>query len=87
MCLFLCRHSHAPILIDAFSIVFLPTVSITCNQVSSGGMYNTKFPPFDVVASRTVEVPYDGNMVYAYCKRGQVNDIGCGCWLPVGHCC
>ena len=40
----------------------------------SGGMYNTKFPSFEVAASRDVEVPYDGNMVYAYCKRGQVSE-------------
>lgn len=34
-------------------------------------MYNTKWPEFAVAASR--KGPYDGNMSYAYQKRGQVN--------------
>lgn len=38
--------------------------------VSSGGMYNTKFPEWDVATSRKGK--YDGNLVYAYAKRGQV---------------
>ena len=36
--------------------------------VSSGGMYNTKFPDWDVAAS--LKGAYSGNMVYAYAKRG-----------------
>mmetsp|Transcript_227 Transcript_227/g.274 ORF Transcript_227/g.274 Transcript_227/m.274 type:complete len:551 (-) Transcript_227:227-1879(-) len=40
--------------------------------VSSGGMYNTKFPSFDIAASRDPSVNFDGNMAYAYQKRGQV---------------
>ena len=39
--------------------------------VSSGGMYNTKFPAWDI-ASNTGETNYDGQLVYAYAKRGQV---------------
>mmetsp|Transcript_12827 Transcript_12827/g.19446 ORF Transcript_12827/g.19446 Transcript_12827/m.19446 type:complete len:340 (-) Transcript_12827:136-1155(-) len=37
--------------------------------VSSGGMYNTKFPEWAVLSNDT---KYDGNMAYAYAKRGQV---------------
>jgi len=48
--------------------------------VSSGGMYNTAIPSFDVLTSYTadksVEKPknfkYSGNMAYSYAKRGQV---------------
>jgi dehydrogenase/reductase SDR family protein 12 len=41
--------------------------------VSSGGMYNTKFPQWDVAASSGDHVSgYDGNMAYSYAKRGQV---------------
>lgn len=39
--------------------------------VSSGGMYNTKFPVWDV-ASSTGKTKYDGQFSYAYAKRGQV---------------
>ena len=38
--------------------------------VSSGGMYNTKFPSWEVATALTGE--YDGNLAYAYAKRGQV---------------
>ena len=38
--------------------------------VSSGGMYNTKFPAWEVATALTGE--YDGNLAYAYAKRGQV---------------
>lgn len=37
--------------------------------VSSGGMYNSKFPSWDVAMS---EKSYDGNLAYSYAKRGQV---------------
>ena len=38
--------------------------------VSSGGMYNTKFPEWELA---TAEVgTYSGNLAYAYAKRGQV---------------
>jgi dehydrogenase/reductase SDR family protein 12 len=39
--------------------------------VSSGGMYNTKFPSWDV-ATATGPTAYDGQYAYAYAKRGQV---------------
>lgn len=39
--------------------------------VSSGGMYNTKFPSWDVATS-TGPQNYDGQFAYAYAKRGQV---------------
>jgi len=39
--------------------------------VSSGGMYNTKFPAWDV-ATATGPTAYDGQYAYAYAKRGQV---------------
>merc|ERR1719454_1783892 len=38
--------------------------------VSSGGMYNTKFPKWEVATS--LEGAYSGNLAYAYAKRGQV---------------
>lgn len=40
--------------------------------VSSGGMYNTKFPSWDVAMSTANPAAYNGNMAYAYAKRGQV---------------
>jgi dehydrogenase/reductase SDR family member 12 len=43
--------------------------------VSSGGMYYTKFPEWDVALSRKYSKggrSYDGQEVYAYSKRGQV---------------
>lgn len=41
--------------------------------VSSGGMYNTKFPDWDVATSTgEYESKFNGNMAYAYAKRGQV---------------
>lgn len=39
--------------------------------VSSGGMYNTKFPLWEIATSAGT-AKYDGQMVYAYAKRGQV---------------
>lgn len=39
--------------------------------VSSGGMYNTKFPAWDVATS-TGPGNYDGQFAYAYAKRAQV---------------
>jgi dehydrogenase/reductase SDR family protein 12 len=39
--------------------------------VSSGGMYNSKLPSWDVLTSTGVE-PHSGQMVYSYAKRGQV---------------
>ena len=38
--------------------------------VSSGGMYNTKFPAWEVATS--LEGEYNGQLAYAYAKRGQV---------------
>mmetsp|Transcript_13525 Transcript_13525/g.28570 ORF Transcript_13525/g.28570 Transcript_13525/m.28570 type:complete len:343 (-) Transcript_13525:6-1034(-) len=41
--------------------------------VSSGGMYSTKFPEWEVAASSGEhESSYNGNFAYAYAKRGQV---------------
>jgi dehydrogenase/reductase SDR family protein 12 len=39
--------------------------------VSSGGMYNTKFPDW-ATATSTGTASYSGNLAYAYAKRGQV---------------
>lgn len=39
--------------------------------VSSGGMYNSPFPSWDVATSTGIK-KYDGNLVYTYAKRGQV---------------
>ena len=38
--------------------------------VSSGGMYNTNFPKWEIATS--LKGKYNGNLVYAYAKRGQV---------------
>jgi len=38
--------------------------------LASGGMYNTKFPDWEVATS--LKGTYNGNLVYAYAKRGQV---------------
>lgn len=38
--------------------------------VSSGGMYNTKFPEWNLATAQ--EGAYSGNLAYAYAKRGQV---------------
>lgn len=41
--------------------------------VASGGMYNTKYPSWEEAASSgKFESKYNGNMAYAYAKRGQV---------------
>ena len=41
--------------------------------VASGGMYNSKFPEWGEAASTgKYESKYNGNMAYAYAKRGQV---------------
>ncbi len=47
---------------------FIPRVI----YVSSGGMYNTKFPAWDVASNQAKDQKYDGVMAYAYAKRGQV---------------
>jgi dehydrogenase/reductase SDR family protein 12 len=39
-------------------------------MVSSGGMLNTPFPKWEIATSE--EGAYDGNLAYAYAKRGQV---------------
>jgi dehydrogenase/reductase SDR family protein 12 len=39
--------------------------------VSSGGMYNTKWPDWETATS-TGTASYSGNLAYAYAKRGQV---------------
>jgi len=41
--------------------------------VSSGGMYNTKFPDWETAtSSEGASHKFDGNFAYAYAKRGQV---------------
>ena len=40
--------------------------------VSSGGMYNHKFPEWEIATHSTDAVKYDGQMAYVYAKRGQV---------------
>jgi len=40
--------------------------------VSSGGMYNTKFPSWDEATNTATNQKYDGVMAYAYAKRGQI---------------
>ena len=40
--------------------------------VSSGGMYNTKFPSWDEATNQASNQTYDGVMTYAYAKRGQI---------------
>jgi len=40
--------------------------------VSSGGMYNAAFPRWTVATATDPDVRYDGQMAYAYAKRGQV---------------
>jgi len=54
---------------------------------SSGGMYNSKFPSWDI-ATNTGKEKYDGNYAYCYAKRGQVllakrwsRDIPGICWV------
>lgn len=57
--------------------------------VSSGGMYNTKFPSWDVATSTGV-AEYDGQFAYAFAKRGQV--LLCEQWaakypsIPIVSC-
>lgn len=48
------------------------TVDSRFIAVSSGGMYNTKFPSWDIVTGSSSSVKYDGQLAYAYAKRGQV---------------
>ena len=52
----------------------LPTLENTPNSrvivVSSGGMYNTKFPSWNRATAR--RGTFDGQFAYAYAKRGQV---------------
>ena len=53
----------------------MPTLKATPSSrfiaVSSGGMYNSKFPSWDVATS-TGNAKYDGQFAYVYAKRGQV---------------
>mmetsp|Transcript_79915 Transcript_79915/g.258983 ORF Transcript_79915/g.258983 Transcript_79915/m.258983 type:complete len:637 (+) Transcript_79915:88-1998(+) len=62
----------------------MPTLKATKDSrfiaVSSGGMYNTAFPSWDVATamSKNPKFKYDGQLAYAYAKRGQV--ILCERW-------
>jgi len=40
--------------------------------VSSGGMLNTKFPKWEIASASSASTKYDGQLAYAYAKRGQV---------------
>jgi dehydrogenase/reductase SDR family member 12 len=40
--------------------------------VTSGGMYNTPIPSWDIMTTTSATTKYDGTMAYAYAKRGQV---------------
>ena len=54
----------------------LPSLTSTSGRlviVSSGGMLNTKFPSWEAATSTGRAIAkYDGQMAYAYAKRGQV---------------
>mmetsp|Transcript_20295 Transcript_20295/g.24265 ORF Transcript_20295/g.24265 Transcript_20295/m.24265 type:complete len:339 (-) Transcript_20295:243-1259(-) len=41
-------------------------------MVSSGGMYTTKFPSWATATATNPKKQYDGQLAYAYAKRGQV---------------
>eukprot|EP00428_Durinskia_dybowskii_P068460 CAMPEP_0170397230 /NCGR_PEP_ID=MMETSP0117_2-20130122/22763_1 /TAXON_ID=400756 /ORGANISM="Durinskia baltica, Strain CSIRO CS-38" /LENGTH=663 /DNA_ID=CAMNT_0010653717 /DNA_START=180 /DNA_END=2171 /DNA_ORIENTATION=- len=53
----------------------MPTLQATPSSrlivVSSGGMYNSKFPKWEIATS-TGTAKYDGQFAYVYAKRGQV---------------
>lgn len=61
----------------------LPLLSSTSGgrlvAVSSGGMYNTKFPDWEVASA--VRGKYNGQLAYAYAKRGQV--LLCERWSEI----
>lgn len=40
--------------------------------VSSGGMYNVAFPDWEQATSQKENIIFDGQLAYAYAKRGQV---------------
>jgi dehydrogenase/reductase SDR family protein 12 len=56
----------------------MPALKATCGSrlvvVSSGGMYNVPFPSWEVATSTAMGpgTKYDGQLAYAYAKRGQV---------------
>lgn len=66
----------AHLLFETYLLVTLaiPTLTTTPDSrvvvVSSGGMYNTKFPQWAVATGQLGD--YDGQFAYAYAKRGQV---------------
>jgi len=59
-------------------VLAMPSLKATTGSrfiaVSSGGMYNVPFPAWDVATSTSSrhKDKYDGQMAYAYAKRGQV---------------
>jgi dehydrogenase/reductase SDR family member 12 len=61
----------------------IPTLTATPDSrvvvVSSGGMYNTKFPQWSIATSQMGD--YDGQLAYAYAKRGQV--LLCEQWTKI----
>ena len=60
------------------STLLIPQLKAAGNEartvfVSSGGMYNSKFPSWEKATSTgKFENKYDGQMAYVYAKRGQV---------------
>ena len=60
------------------STLLIPELKAAGNEarviyVSSGGMYNTKWPKWDQATSNgNYTSTYNGNLAYAYAKRGQV---------------
>ena len=58
------------------SQLLMPQLTASSDQgrvvfVSSGGMYNTPFPAWETATSSDLQ-KYDGQMAYAYAKRGQI---------------
>lgn len=50
-----------------------PTIGGRVVMVTSGGMYNSAIPSWDIMTcNKEKNIPYDGTMAYTYAKRGQV---------------
>jgi len=74
--MYVCKSMNSDILIPIGKLA-LPTLASTPGSrliaVSSGGMYNSNFPPWDIAShSSSSGSAYDGQMAYCYAKRGQV---------------
>jgi len=65
--------SHLLVGADLLGSLALPALAASKGRlviVSSGGMYNTKFPDWET--ANALKGKYDGQLAYAYMKRGQV---------------